>query len=632
MPREEVAELQLRRLEAAPRRRQVRRVRRDRHRQPGEERHPVERDHELARRRDRHAEPLGAHARQHAASHKVLLLGGPNTYLPFLQECWRLRIPETWDERGYDYPKDVPIEELIFVPKNAQYYAAFGAVLYGLYEAATVGVYRGLDAARRVHRRTAARRSSARRAGPPLVEADERARRVPRAVQDPEVRRRRRSSPAQIVRGVIGLDGGSTSSKAVLIDEDGEHPARRPTSSPRATRSRTRRSSSRSCKQWVDRPGRDARGHGLRRHRLRGRRARGVACSADVNIVETVAHMMSADALLRRRRRHLRHRRAGHQGPVHAERRHQELPPVELSARPATACCCRRWPISSACRSPSTPTSRSRRELAPKFSYGCAVFLDTDRVNFQKEGYSKEELLAGLAQVLPKNVWQYVVQIPRMAALGTQVRAPGRHAVQPRRASRRRSTTSRSASRTPRSTCTRTRGEAGAIGAAFETLRVVKRRGTTTFIGLDAGDRPRVHVDERRGDALPLLPERLHAHVHRHARRPTARPRATSAGFSCEKGTVESEGGDARAHRKERKKRMKQFPNLVDYEAKLRVPALLRAGADARATARRSKDVEVKKRHLRRQDASQIDAAVPALERRGVGEAPRASASASRAC
>ena len=58
--------------------------------------------------------------------------------------------------------------------------------------------------------------------------------------------------------------------------------------------------------------------------------------------------------------------------------------------------------------------------LAPKFSYGCAVFLDTDRVNFQKEGFSKEEMLAGLAQVLPKNVWQYVVQIPRLAALGTK--------------------------------------------------------------------------------------------------------------------------------------------------------------------------------------------------------------------
>src|SRR5678809_777834 len=58
--------------------------------------------------------------------------------------------------------------------------------------------------------------------------------------------------------------------------------------------------------------------------------------------------------------------------------------------------------------------------LAPKFSYGCAVFLDSDRVNFQKEGYSREELLAGLALVLPKNIWQYVVQIPRLAQLGTR--------------------------------------------------------------------------------------------------------------------------------------------------------------------------------------------------------------------
>ena len=47
-------------------------------------------------------------------------------------------------------------------------------------------------------------------------------------------------------------------------------------------------------------------------------------------------------------------------------------------------------------------------KLSPKFSYGCAVFLDSDRVNFQKEGFDRDELLAGLALVLPKNVWQYV--------------------------------------------------------------------------------------------------------------------------------------------------------------------------------------------------------------------------------
>ena len=50
----------LRRLEAAPRRRQVRRLRRDRHRQPHQERHPVERGPLLARRRHRPSEPLAS--------------------------------------------------------------------------------------------------------------------------------------------------------------------------------------------------------------------------------------------------------------------------------------------------------------------------------------------------------------------------------------------------------------------------------------------------------------------------------------------------------------------------------------------------------------------------------------------
>jgi activator of 2-hydroxyglutaryl-CoA dehydratase len=70
---------------------------------------------------------LSVLTRGNTLRHKVLLLGGPNTYLPFLQECWRKRIPQTWEDRGYAYPKDVPIEELIIIPDNAQYYAAFGA-------------------------------------------------------------------------------------------------------------------------------------------------------------------------------------------------------------------------------------------------------------------------------------------------------------------------------------------------------------------------------------------------------------------------------------------------------------------------------------------------------------------------
>jgi hypothetical protein len=91
---------------------------------------------------------LSVLTRGNTLRHKVLLLGGPNTFLPFLQECWRKRIPETWDERGYDYPKDVPIEELIPVPDNAALYAAYGAVMYGMHEPAGVGVYTGLDGLR----------------------------------------------------------------------------------------------------------------------------------------------------------------------------------------------------------------------------------------------------------------------------------------------------------------------------------------------------------------------------------------------------------------------------------------------------------------------------------------------------
>jgi activator of 2-hydroxyglutaryl-CoA dehydratase len=39
----------------------------------------------------------------------------------------------------------------------------------------------------------------------------------------------------------------------------------------------------------------------------------------------------------------------------------------------------------------------------PIFGYGCAVFMQSDIVNFQRQGWRAEEILAGLAAVLPKN-------------------------------------------------------------------------------------------------------------------------------------------------------------------------------------------------------------------------------------
>ena len=56
----------------------------------------------------------------------------------------------------------------------------------------------------------------------------------------------------------------------------------------------------------------------------------------------------------------------------------------------------------------------------PQFSYGCAVFLQSDIVNFQRQGWRPEEILAGLATVLPKNVFLYVAGVSNVAALGSR--------------------------------------------------------------------------------------------------------------------------------------------------------------------------------------------------------------------
>ncbi|MGO9950843.1 MAG: BadF/BadG/BcrA/BcrD ATPase family protein, partial [Dissulfurispiraceae bacterium] len=50
----------------------------------------------------------------------------------------------------------------------------------------------------------------------------------------------------------------------------------------------------------------------------------------------------------------------------------------------------------------------------------CAVFMQSDIVNFQRQGWRGEEILAGLAAVLPKNIFLYVAGIPNLAKLGSR--------------------------------------------------------------------------------------------------------------------------------------------------------------------------------------------------------------------
>ena len=336
-------------VEAPPRRRQVRRLRGNGHRQPGEVGHPVERDPLLARRRDRLAEPVGAHARQHAQAAACCCSAAPTPTCPSSRRAGASGSRSPGRRAASSGRRTSPIEELIFVPKDAQYYAAFGAAIYGLHEPAERrACYRGLDPLKEFIANGRKAKLGA-KAGPPLVADGSRARgRSAAPTRFPKFEHASVRSPAR-------SSAASSASTAARPRRRRCCSTRRATCSPSSTSSRraTRSPTPRSCSR------RSRRSCTTRapRSRCSASARTGYAADvleeslrADVNIVETVAHMMAAVKYLRRRRRDLRHRRPGHQGPVHGQRRDPELPAVEPVLGRATACCCRRWPTSSACR------------------------------------------------------------------------------------------------------------------------------------------------------------------------------------------------------------------------------------------------------------------------------------------
>ena len=490
---------------------------------------------------------------------KVLLLGGPNTYLPFLQECWRKRIPEIWEERGFDYPKDVPLDELIPVPKNAELYAAYGAVMYGLHEAADVGRYLGLQGLERYITEGRKERLGE-SAGPPLAtdkgELDGfiEAYRIPKF--EPVS-----FEAGQTVRAIVGLDGGSTSSKAVLLSEDGEI-LRKAYTLSKGNPIQDTKDLLRELRDGVRADGAEL--------EVVGFGATGYAADvleetvmADVNIVETVAHMMSAthffgdiDVICD----------IGGQDIKVLFMENGDIKSFKLSNQCSAGNGMLLQAMADQFGLPVTKYAETafEAELAPKFSYGCAVFLDTDRVNFQKEGFSKEELLAGLAQVLPKNVWQYVVGVPRLAALGRKFVLQGgtqynMAAVKAQVDYIKERVPGAEVYVHPHS------GEAGAIGAAMETLRVIKRKGKSRFVGLDAAIDLEYTTKNDEETVCHFCPNEC-SRTFIDATRPDGSTARYISGFSCEKGTVESKEAMLDLVR-ERKAIMKEFPNLVTHEA-----------------------------------------------------------------
>jgi predicted CoA-substrate-specific enzyme activase len=414
----------------------------------------------------------------------VLLLGGPNGFIRGMREAWEANIPRMWKERKVEIPEGVKPEELIKVPENAQYFAALGSVEFGKDEEPEIGRYLGTEKLSWYIDYGRAEEKAA-SGGKGLVsnnaEFDEFKSAYRRKKFIPA-----EFTPGQVVSGFVGVDGGSTSTKAVLLDKNGDIQCKA-----------YQLSNGNPIQDTIEmfeklREQVESKGATLE---VLGVGTTGYAkdilkdvLNADVALVETVAHTESA----------LKFYDDPH---VIVDVGGQDIKLIVLKDGRV-----KDFKLNTQCSAGNGYFLQSTAEgfgmkveeyadLAfsaksmPSFGYGCAVFMQSDIVNFQRQGWRSEEILAGLADVLPKNVFLYVASIPNLASLGSRFVLQGgtqnNMAVVKAEVDFIRSSF-RANGRQPEVIVHEHCGESGAIGAAQEALRLWKNGRQTTFIGLEA--------------------------------------------------------------------------------------------------------------------------------------------------
>jgi predicted CoA-substrate-specific enzyme activase len=521
---------------------------------------------------------LSVLTRGHTLRPHVLLLGGPNSFIKGMREAWQANIPRMWQERKVQIPEGSKPEDLIKVPQNAQYFAALGAVEFGRTEDDCIGCYRGYE--NLIHYIDFGRQEEkAKSGGKGLVE-------------DPkdldifkDAYKRKKFTPAvfqknSTVAGFIGIDGGSTSTKAVLLDESGNI----------------------LCKSYQLSNGNPIQDTIEMFENLRSQveaqnaklEVLGVATTgyakdilkdvlqADVALVETVAHTESA----------LKFYEDPH---VIVDVGGQDIKIIILHDGRV-----KDFKLNTQCSAGNGYFLQSTVEgfgldvtkyadmafsaqAMPVFGYGCAVFMQSDIVNFQRQGWRAEEILAGLAAVLPKNVFLYVASIPNLAALGTRFVLQGgtqnNLAVVKAEVDFIRNSF-RASGREPEIIVHEHCGESGAIGAAQESLRLWRKGQQTTFIGLEAVRRIeyrttrneatrcyfcknnclRTFIDVRTEPAKELIP------LEKITKVPLMKGEQRLIIATCEKGLVE-DVNDMKDIKAGLDKIRDQHPNFVDYAA-----------------------------------------------------------------
>ncbi|HEX9596811.1 MAG TPA: BadF/BadG/BcrA/BcrD ATPase family protein, partial [Anaerolineales bacterium] len=321
---------------------------------------------------------------------QVLLLGGPNTYIQGMKDCWKSNIPKIWEERKFPLPEGVDPASLIFVPENAQYFAALGSVEFGKDEDEAVGVYRGKENLE-WYMNVGRLEEKQKKGGSGLSASDQ-------ELADFKARYKPKKfipatfQPGQVVEGFIGIDGGSTSTKAVLLDKDKKILVKCYQLSKGNPIEDTMDMFANLNQQVMDQ------GATLK---VLGVGTTGYAkdilkdtLNADAAMVETVAHTEAALHFYP-------------QADVICDVGGQDIKLIILQDgrvkdfKLNTQCSAGNgYFLQSTCQGFGYEVTQYadlafNAKAMPMFGYGCAVFMQSDIVDFQRQGWKPEEIMAG---------------------------------------------------------------------------------------------------------------------------------------------------------------------------------------------------------------------------------------------
>jgi predicted CoA-substrate-specific enzyme activase len=330
----------------------------------------------------------------------VLLLGGPNLFFRGLQEAWRHHLGKLWEERGIEANAATAIE----IPEKALYYACLGCIEIAAGESS--GIFTGREKLAWWIEQ-GQWETKAKEGAKGLVKDQRELDGFIARYSIPDTQQRRKSSSSAVL---FGCDFGSTTAKAVVLSSERELLF--------------------SC--YAPSHGNPIEDAKALFRQLKGAGFEEIAAlavtgygkdllkdviGADLGIVETVAHATAAlhyfpdadvicdvggcDVKIMILRQgtvadfRLNSQCSSGNGAFLQGVAERYSVPLELYAERAF-----------------------KAKAVPALAMGCGVFLQSDIVNQQRKGWSADEIMAGLAAVLPLNVWVYAGQLQNLAAAG----------------------------------------------------------------------------------------------------------------------------------------------------------------------------------------------------------------------